>query len=234
MLRESLPQRAEGPADDDGAVRLLEQLGALDATCPPEQADLLAAALHEAVQSPTAALGDALRAQLAREELSHLRLTDGRPLRSALVAAQQALGFPWALEIDPSDLWRLRSDSSPHLGLRFALAISALISAAWSVGWALALAPQTLGQAALTAALGVGALHGGAACVEAIAFCSPRRLRWLSQACLVVPAALLVAVFWSSGEPWRLLMIALAGGLAAPTLVTALLCAALADRLAPT
>jgi hypothetical protein len=228
-----MPPRQLHPSPSDaGHPPLVEQLGALDATWTPEEADTLAAALGEAAKSPTPALGDALRAQLQRAELSHLRLSDGRPLRSALVAAQHALGFPWALEIAPEDLWMLRGPSR-HLALRSALVAASLVSAAWAVGWALALgAPETLATAALTGVSLIALVHAFAAGVEAVAFRSVRRLTWLSQAWVFALAVIGVASCASPDDRWDFLYLAGASLWSAPMLVTALLSVVLARRLA--
>ncbi len=77
-------------------------------------------------------------ARLISELLDHpwlgQRPLDGQPVRRRLLRAQQALGFPWALEVKPEDLQLLSSDPASLLsvGARVSVAVAAAVSVLWS------------------------------------------------------------------------------------------------------
>ncbi len=107
--------RTEAPVAvaDDSASAELELLAELEAHAgrlregrsPAREADELARAARAlSAGFPGERTARRIAALLEERALASVPGSDGQPLRRALVEAQAALGFPWALEIEPDDL----------------------------------------------------------------------------------------------------------------------------------
>jgi hypothetical protein len=219
-------QPLDAPADEGVAVPVLPPLAGGET---PAQVDLFAAALRTAVEKRRATLAPALSALLERTDLAHLRMTDGHLLRSVLLAAQQQLGFPWALEIAPEDLDLLQAPPR-HLRLRGAIVATALGSSAWGLWLVLLVAgTEARGGLALGAAFGLSVAYAVAAAVEAVAFRSAKRLLRVARAWILAPAFLLGGwLVIDRANPFGMLMVAAL--FSAPSMLTAGLVRVLARR----
>jgi hypothetical protein len=146
-------------------------------------------AKEEAVASPTEI------AQLVEELLQDDRLTvmmvGEVRVRARLLEVQQALGFPWALQIDPGDLVLLKPPET-HVGFRWVTVIAALLTALFDGCFAM-IAQH---EAAIALFFIVGLLHALFVAGAAVSFASKKHLRALGWMWLCGPAftAALMAV----------------------------------------
>lgn len=138
-------------------------------------ADELAMALKMlAVRSPTLQTRDLLQGILDRKELDGFNGTDGISCRAAVINAQVALGFPYALEVAPDDLVLLREATRHAYRPRHTALVAGALSLVWNAGFvlllgviassasnkdklALVMAPFVIGAAHALAALVTGA-----------------------------------------------------------------------------
>lgn len=202
-----------------------------------------------AVQHPTAQTRDYFQALLESKAVDGHFDASGISCRAAVIQAQLALGFPFALEVSPDDLAWLRDQTALHTQLpnraRFATGGLAVLSMAWSVFVLALVRDQTL----LQAPFWLGGIHGLIALVASL-FASPtlglaqRRsyrglYRLLAWAGWLGPVLSVVAAFIAAGERSRpnLDFAALVGAVsfacALPAMVTALTAGIAGRRLVP-
>ncbi len=227
-LVETVAQEGEEPVGRGAASRLKVALEAL------------------ARAEPTRGTRDFLQGLLDRRTLDGLKDAQGLPCRGAVVSAQLALGYPYALEISPEDLQALRDAGRPQtqrgLAARVLTGLSASVSLLWN-GWMAAMLMANLGRTGEVAAwylapLLIGAGHGLVALVQAAGASttrsdeerqrSARTLKVLGWMFSVGPAASVIAELVNGHGAFFFGLIA-----AAPAMVTALLCAVTAAQVAP-
>ena len=218
----------------------------LQAPTPDERRDAAEGLKVRVLRLPGAFPGEKvqqlLRRLLADRDLGDHRDGEGNPLRRSFVAANQALGFPWALEVDPTDLKHLdlpppaSQPGTIPAGFAFAAAlVSCLFSGFTSLIGLFRLsgipsfALGTIGLIGLGHAVGTMAVlasHGPEHSQVAV-----RQLRWLSRAWLPIPILALVLAL-ASGQSIDGSVLLGAALTSAPAFVTAALSALTARRLA--
>ncbi len=171
------------------------------------------------------------------------RQVKGEPLRLALLRAQQALGFPYALEVTPEHLELLRKHRSPHAGLRIWTGASALVALAWSgllLNGSLNVAAAEREPAAsvlhtASFAFLLAALHAVASLIATVTFGPARLLKLLGRLWLLGPFfSLLIAIGADKVRANSNVEFLLFGLFAAlPSMVTAWSVGALARRAPP-
>ena len=219
----------------------------LQAPTPDERRDAAEALKVRVLRLPGAFPGEKvqmlLRRLLADRDLGERHDGKGTELRRAFVAANQALGFPWALEIDPGDL--------KHLGIRppheldvgivgtFGF-VSAIASLMWNGLWFLgALSSRQLWEILMGGFFAAGAVHSIVSVVTLVISSnqpSASTHKWLSRlgkAALLGPlgAAIYALGHRPNFEALGLFFLGLM--VAGPSMVTAGLCALTAKRFAP-
>ncbi len=135
--------------------------------------DRLAAKLGElAVRAPTPHTRDLLQALLDTKELDPFVDSRGVSCRLAVVRAQLALGFPYALEVSPDDLIALRNAAPLTAGPN--PKVAGALSLAWNALCAVVLGLVGAGMSAnsgvlllLMSPFVVGAIHAGLALATA-------------------------------------------------------------------
>jgi len=164
-LRARARQLADGALDGEACAAVVRQLE------------------RDVALSPGPELGALLQELLDDPRLRLRSLPGGQPLRLRLLQAQQALGFPWALEVAPEDLALLPRAEVPRYGGRALLFLASAFSFLWNGALARLVDGETLvtghapwEQAPLFFLL--AAIHAGATLLLALSF----RPRWLLQA----------------------------------------------------
>jgi hypothetical protein len=192
-----------------------------------------------ATGAPTVETRDLLRGLLDSRELDAFSDTDGVSCRTAVVTAQLALGFPYALEVTPEDLASARQDRDT--GISIGLKVSAALSMVWNAAFTMLLALVASKEREVSLLLAaaapfvIGAVHGGVALATAISAkpsdplarrkATALRFRVLGMLGFLGPGLSLLVGVLGAGP------LALIGmGLAAPAMVTAILCAVQAAR----
>lgn len=207
------------------------------------------------VRQPTPETAEYLRGLLEAGTLDGLHDAQGRPCRAAVIQAQIALGFPYALEVNPDDLVWLRahasSEASRSTPTRIATVILGLISLVWGAGTGVLISELGSGDGLwLAAPFFVGAAHALVA-IGSVALARPdqaletRRawatvFRWLGKMVWLGPLTSVVAAAIASDRMHAPdTFVAFAGltivGLACamPAMLTAALAGATGKRLVP-
>ena len=210
-------------------IAALSTLATLD---DPDAADRLKLKLGRLV--PSAEARDLLQRLLDQTQSVDCRLAE--------VAAQLALGYPWALEVVPENLEWLRRETERlrHLGLksRLATVFSALASGGWSLFWLKLLTLSGPNPNPMVIPFVIGLVHAIAALVTAVR-ASPTRprsarariarwYRFLGWAVVCGPACSMAAAAAINSAAFMLGML-----FAIPAMVTAGCCAIASWALEP-
>ncbi len=174
---------AAAPPEDDPLARVRAQTAQLlEGTLDFDASAVLLRRLEEwATRTPGPEVASLLRGLLDDPRLAG-RTWSGEPLRARLLRAQQALGYPWALEISPDDLALLPRRGDPRYGARAALLALATLALLWNASLA-HLSDSVFGGparetwAVLPLFFMLAIVHAGVSMVLAISF----RPQWLMR-----------------------------------------------------
>ncbi|MFT3841306.1 MAG: hypothetical protein QM723_30220 [Myxococcaceae bacterium] len=152
----------------------------------------------EAKDAPGPELAELLDGLLTDPRLVGRVIAGHLVVRPKLLELQQALGFPWALQIDPEDL-ALLHPPDPQTGLRAAAMLMSLVSTLFNGGFA----AMTWREPPIALFFAVGLGHALTVLVSAATHRTRKRLRVLGWMWLLGPLFTLGTMVVAGRHEWQ-------------------------------